>query len=267
MAGRCQKVQRTVFGILLTLGAAVPARAQGGIGGMIKKKARDAIGPTQTPAAAGQKGSAATVAKGPFNGAAKPVITSDVLGRFVTAMRAELAERDRIKQERAADDLGVYYQMRDRHQRCDSVKASVPAREAQWQKDYQAAMSRGDADAMKKAIATMQAIASEKEKANNCDGGQKRFTDGDAFFAQVQSAQSRQDGVGAKAGGFGVDDFAYLRERVAAYLLGGTWGGDRQPVGYLPAELSALEARRAELVPLLQRDFNSAGMPKGTYEW
>ena len=156
--------------------------------------------------------------------------------------------------------------MRERHARCDSVLAAAPAREAEWQNQFRLVVSSGDTLRAKKHMAAMQALQTDRQKASRCDDRQRMADNTQQFFDALRAAQAREDAAGAKAGGFSIPEYGSVRERVAAYLFGGPWGAVRQPVGYLASETTAIDARRAELIALLRRDFNARGSPKGTYE-
>jgi hypothetical protein len=95
----------------------------------------------------------------------------------------------------------------------------------------------------------------EQARAQKCNS-LTRPTLTDEDYKAVHAEEDKEEAAGAAAGGLSPFVYARLKERVIAYTLLPTgW----KPAGYSPDELSAIDARKAEIKPLLGRDFNSSG--------
>jgi hypothetical protein len=198
----------------------------------------------------------------------KVAITSEVLDRFITGLKAELAERDRLARANPQPDVAKYWSRQDRTAYCDSAEAADKAQQEKDVKQMQEDMMSGVQARMERAQKTIAAIQERAAHPRTCERGPEPSTE-QAFFDALRAAQGQTDAVGARAAGLPVADYALLRERIAAYVMfkvnpGGAY---TQAVGYAPGESAALDARVGVLLPLLKRDYTMSGARKQSYEY
>lgn len=245
----------------------VPAVLQAQLSGLIKKVTTPPASPV--PASA-SPAAAPGVDDGslPYpnysltlKGVPKTLITPDVIDRFLTGLRAERMERDSLERANADNGVGKTYLARDLVTRCDSLKKADSL-------DAEAAIKRMQAasgDPVQSLKAAQAEIANMKARAADplhveCQNNKPALMSDHSFWAAMRSAQSQQDAVGAAAGKFTTPDYALLRERIASYVLNPN--RTKTYPGFLPSEISALDAQFDVLHSLLARDYAIGGVPK-----
>jgi hypothetical protein len=196
-----------------------------------------------------------------LRGVPKTLITPDVIARFLTGLHAERADRDSLERANANNGVGKTYMARDLVARCDSLKKADSLDAEASIKRMQAAA--GDPVQSQKVaqaeIANMKARAADPLHAQ-CQNNKAGSMSDHSFWAAMRSAQSQQDSVGAAAGKFTTPDYALLRERIASYVLNPN--RTKNYPGFLPSEISAMDAQFDVLHSLLARDYAMGGVPK-----
>jgi len=260
-------MSRNAYGALAAIAVltalAIPATSQAQFGKLIKKKvAETAINKAMPqPAAPADTQAARRTAEEADRKArqeawAHPTpISAANLGNFVTAIRAEQAER-----AKAAAVLGSPL---SRSTQYNASKATCTRELAhndtilkKMETEMQALAAAGKIQAMQAYILKAQKASNDQVAlANRCNALVKpELTDAD--FALIRAEDAHEDSVGAAAGGFTSLEYGRLRERVIAYaLMPASWS----PSGYAPAEIQAIDARRVELKKLLGNDFANSG--------
>jgi hypothetical protein len=261
------RMSRFAHGVLaaiaLLTALATPATSHAQFGKLIKKKvAETAINkalpqpaaPADTQAARRSADDADRKARQDAWAHPTP-ITAANLGNFVTAIRAEQAERAKASAV-AGSPLGKMTQYMSARATCRRELARDDTASKKMQVEMQALVSAGKADALQAYSMKIQKFTNDHiALANRCNSLVKpELTDAD--FALIRAEDAHEDSVGAAAGGFTSLEYGRLRERVIAYTLMPTsW----TPSGYAPAEIQAIDARRVELKKLLGTDFANSG--------
>ncbi len=245
----------------------LPAVLHAQLSGLIKKA-------TTTPAPTVPAAVAPTAAPGvddgslPYpnysvtlRGVPKTLITPDVIDRFLIGLRAERVARDSLERANANNGVGKTYEARDLVARCDSLKKADSLDAEASIKRMQAAA--GDPVQSQKVaqaeIANMKARAADPLHAQ-CQSNKPASMSDHSFWSAMRSAQSQQDAVGAAAGKFTTPDYALLRERIASYVLNPN--RSKNYPGFLPSEITAMDAQFDVLHSLLARDYAIGGVPK-----
>lgn len=235
----------------------VPASSHAQLGGLVKKT-KEKVAPTPASprtAAADTAGTACGLSCMEQHLA----ITPDLVDRLVKGLKAELAERDRLEQLHANDGIGRLYAARDFVTRCDSLKRADSIYQAQLAtRAYSGTDMKARTDAMQEIT---QLPARLQDKAHQlCESKSAPPHDG-SFEAMLRSVQAHQDSVGAQAAGMTPVEFAAALERVAGYVLAP--GRNRlNSHEYPPSAIDAMDARLADLAPLIKREFNINGTHK-----
>ncbi|HEV7706435.1 MAG TPA: hypothetical protein VGO46_19215 [Gemmatimonadaceae bacterium] len=252
-----------ISAIALLAALALPATSHAQFGGLIKKKlTQTAINKAMPQPAAPADTQAARRAadeadrKARQDAWAHPTpISAENLSNFFTAIRAEQAER-----AKAASTPGSPLTRSVEYSTAKAKCTHDLAQSDTLVQQLQVAMQK---EATSGKTAGLQAYYQKLAKINTdrialsqrCDKlVRPELTDAD--FAVIRAVDAREDSVGAAAGGFTSLEYGRLRERVIAYaLMPSSW----KPSGYAPAELQAIDARRAEIKKLLGNDFANSG--------
>ena len=265
-------MSRPIFGAFVAIAAlaslAMPASAHAQIGGLLKRKAKEAAinkalpqpaAPADSAAAAGTPGDAA--AKARQDAWQHPVaITSAGIDGFVKAIKVENAERAKFMAAApTSSPLGQSNAYLAAKAKCASDKVKDDSTQARYQRTMMAEASAGHADKIKPYTDSIQALGLASQARNQrCSSlVQPRLTDDD--FKAIHVEEDKEEAAGAAAAGLPPLVYSRLKERVIAYALLPTgW----KPSGYSPDELHVIDARLAELKPLLGSDFDNSGQRK-----
>ena len=249
--------------IVVLTALAIPATSHAQFGKLIKKKvAETAINKALPQPAAPADTQAARRAADEADRKARQdawehptPITATNLGNFVTAIRAEQAERAKAAAV-PSSPLSRSTQYSTAKATCTREAAQNDTAMKKMEADMQALVAAGKTDALQSYYVKAQKKTAEHVALmNRCNALVKpELTDAD--FARIRAEDAHEDSVGAAAGGFTSLEYGRLRERVIAYtLMPASW----TPSGYAPAEIQAIDTRRAELRKLLGNDFNNSG--------
>lgn len=262
-------MSRSTFGAFVAIAAlaslAMPASAHAQIGGLLKRKAKEAAinkalpkpaNPADSTAAAGTPGDAE--AKARQDAWQHPVaITSAGVDGFVKAIKTENAERAKfLASAPATSPLGQWNTYQAGKAKCAADKVKEDSTQARYQRTMMAAASAGHPEKIKTYTDSIQAqgLASQA-RSERCDKlVRPQFTDDD--FKAIHAEEDKEEAAGAAAAGLTPIVYSRLKERVIAYTLMPTgW----KPSGYSPDELHAIDARGAELKSLIGSDFDNSG--------
>ena len=242
---------------------AIPARSHAQFGKLIKKKVAETainkalpqpVAPADTQAT--RRTAEEADRKARQDAWARPTpISAENLGNFVTAIRAEQAERAKAAAA-PGSPLGKSTQYSTAKATCTRELAHNDTVLKKMQTEMQALAAAGKVDAMQAYYVKAQKITTDHiALANRCNALVKpELTDAD--FALIRAEDAHEDSIGAAAGGFTSLEYGRLRERVIAYAL---MPATSTPSGYAPAEIQAIDARRAEIRKLLGSDFDNSG--------
>lgn len=249
--------------IAILAALAIPATSNAQFGKLIKKKVAETainkalpqpVAPADTQAARRTTEEADRKARQDAWAHPTPISAAN-LGNFMTAIRAEQAER--AKAAAVPDSpLGKYSQYSTAKAKCTRELAQNDTALKKMEVEMQALAAAGKMDALQTYLARTQKVTNDHVALmNRCNALVKpELTDAD--FALIRAEDAHEDSVGAAAGGFTSLEYGRLRERVIAYaLMPASW----TPSGYAPAEIQAIDARRAELRKLLGNDFANSG--------
>jgi hypothetical protein len=249
----------TLLAVLVALSAPLTASAQFGA---LKKKVKDKINGEPQPAATSTSSTPTPGgdpdAKARQDAWAHPVaISSSTLDSFIKAIKAENAERAKyIASASPTSAMGRWNAYQTTMAKCASDKVKDDSASIRLQRQMMAEATAGHAENIQKYTDSMTAIGkASQERSQRCSSTSRpTFTDED--FKAVHAEEDKEEAAGASAAGLSPFVYARLKERVIAYTLLPTgW----KPAGYSPDELQVVDARRAEIKPLLGRDFNSSG--------
>jgi hypothetical protein len=254
---------RTFIALATLASLALPNAARAQFGGLIKKKmAQTAVNKALPQPAApadtqAQRRSADEVDRKARQEAwAHPTaITTANLGNFMTAIRAEQAERAKSAAAPGSPiaKSSKYYAEKAK---CTHDLAAGDTALQKMQIEMQALAAAGKMAAMQADFEKATKLnADHSTLLNKCGALQKpELTDAD--LALVRAEDAHEDSVGAAAGGFTSLEYGRLRERVIAYALMPTsW----KPSGYSADELKAIDTHRVEIRKLLAGDFENSG--------
>jgi hypothetical protein len=249
----------TTFVVLVALLAPVGAGAQ--FGGL-KKKLKDKISGDSQPASTAASSSTGNVADA--NAKARqeawqhPIaISSSALDAFLKGMKAENAERAKyIASAPSTSAMGRWNAYQAEKAKCETDRNKADTAQLHLQQKMMAEATAGHAENIQKYTDSMTALGkAEQARSQRCNNlARPQFTQED--YVAVHAEEDKEEATGAAASGLSPFAYARLKERVIAYALLPTgWN----PSGYSPDELHAIDARKAEIKPLLGRDFNSSG--------
>jgi hypothetical protein len=249
----------TVLAVLVALSA--PATSSAQFGGL-KKKVKDKI--TGDPQPASTSTTSTSTPGGDPNAKARqdawehPVaISSSTLDGFVKAIKAENAERAKfLASAPPTSAMGRWKAYEAEKAKCASDRVKDDSAQARLQRQMMTEATAGHGENIQKYTDSMTAISTASQaRSQRCSSlARPTFTDED--YKAVHAEEDREEAAGATAAGLSPFVYARLKERVIAYTLLPTGS---QPSGYSPDELKTIDARRAEIKPLLGRDFNSSG--------
>jgi hypothetical protein len=259
------RISRRGFTLLVTLVAlSAPATSHAQFGKLLKKKAAEKaiekVAPTgdsaASPAAAASPGDAD--AKARQDAWQHPVaISSSTLDSFIKAIKAENAERAKyVASAPPTSAMGRWNAYQSEKAKCETDRARSDTAQMAIQKQMMAEATAGKSDNIQKYTDSMTALGkAEQARQQRCSSlARPQLTEDD--YKAVHAEEDREEAAGAAAAGLSPFVYARLKERVIAYtLMPSAW----QPSGYSPDELHAIDARKAEIKPLLGRDFNTSG--------
>ena len=256
MSGSSRKGFTMLAAVLVALSVPTASHAQFG---SLKKKMKDKISGDPQPAA-----TSASTTTGDADAKARqdawqhPVaISSSTLDSFIKAIKAENAERAKyIASAPPTSAMGRWNAYRSEKAKCDVGRARSDTAQMAIQKQMMAEATAGKSDNIQKYTDSMTALGkAEQARSQRCNGlARPQLTEDD--YKAVHTEEDREEAAGAAAAGLSPFVYARLKERVIAYtLMPSGW----QPAGYSPDELHAIDARKAEIKPLLGKDFNTSG--------
>jgi hypothetical protein len=238
-----------------------PAASSAQFGGL-KKKVKDKISGDSQPAATATAPTSSPTgdpdAKARQDAWQHPIaISSSTLESFVKALKAENAERAKyLASAPTTSAMGRWNAYHAAKAKCVSDRVKGDSSQARLQQKMMAEASAGHSENIQAYTDSMQAInTAEMERSTRCNAlARPTLTDED--YKAVHAEEDKEEAAAAAAAGISPFVYARLKERVIAYTLLPTgW----KPAGYSPDELQAIDARRAEIRPLLGADFNSSG--------
>jgi hypothetical protein len=250
----------TLLAVLIALSAPVTSSAQ--FGGLKKKMKEKVIGDVQ-PAAAEASPATSTTAGDPNAKARQdawqhPIaISSATLDAFVKAIKAENAERAKfLASAPPSSAIGKWSAYKAAKAKCESDRVNSDSAQSRLQQKMMAEATAGHGENIQKYTDSIMALGTaEQARQQKCDN-LARPTINEEDYKAVHAEEDREEAAGAAAGGLSPFVYARLKERVIAYtLLPNGW----KPGGYSPDELSAIDARKAEIKSLIGREFNNSG--------
>jgi hypothetical protein len=259
MSGSSRRSFTLLAALVVALLAPATSSAQFG---SLKKKVKEKINGDAQPAAASTPSASTTTgdpdAKARQDAWQHPVaISSSTLDAFVKAMKAENAERAKyIASAPPTSAIGQWNAYIAAKAKCESDRVQEDSAQARLQRQMMTEATAGHAENIQKYTDSMTAIGKAgQERSQRCNSlARPTFTQED--YKAVHAEEDKEEVAGAAAGGISPFVYARLKERVIAYTLLPTgW----KPAGYSPDELQAIDSRRAEIEPLLGKDFNSSG--------
>ena len=259
------RIFRRGFTLLVTLVAlSAPATSHAQFGKLLKKKAAEKaiekVAPTgdsaASPAAAASPGDAD--AKARQDAWQHPVaISAATLDGFVKGMKAENAERAKyLAAAPPTSAMGRWNAYQTEKAKCETGRGKADSAQLAIEKQIMAEATAGKSDNIQKYTDSMTALGqAEQARQQRCNSlGRPQITEDD--YKAIHAEEDREEAAGAAAAGMSPFVYARLKERVIAYaLLPSAW----KPSGYSPDELHAIDARKAEIKPLLGKDFNTSG--------
>ena len=252
---------RSLAGLaVIVVALAVPATSNAQFG-RLKKKVQDKItGDTaRTATSTSSSGTAGDAdAKARQDAWQHPVaISSATLDGFIKGMKAENAERAKyIASAPPTSAMGRLNAYQTEKVKCETDRARSDTAQLAIQKQMMAEATAGKSDNIQKYTDSMTALGrAEQARQQHCSSLARPQISEDDYKA-VHAEEDREEAAGAAAAGISPFVYARLKERVIAYtLMPSGW----QPSGYSPDELHAIDARKAEIKPLLGKDFNNSG--------
>jgi len=251
----------TLLAVVVALSAPAAASAQfGGLKKKVKEKITGDAQPASTvPAPAATSGSGGDPdAKARRDAWQNPTpITSAALDNFVKAIKAENAERAKyVAAAPPTSAIGKWNAYQQAKNKCARDEVLQDSAQARIQRKMMAEASAGNTkntDAYGDSIMKLNEAA--QARSQRCSGLERpRFTDDE--WKEMRAQENKEEAAAAAAAGMDPFVYARLKERVIAYTLMPSGG---KPSGYSPVELAVIDARKAEIKPLLGSDFNSSG--------
>ncbi|HEV7706436.1 MAG TPA: hypothetical protein VGO46_19220 [Gemmatimonadaceae bacterium] len=250
----------TMLAVVVALSAPATSSAQfGGLKKKLKDKVTGDTPPAPTTAAAPATGSAGDPdAKARRDAWQHPVpITSATLDGFVKAIKAENAERAKYVASAAPTSAigkwNAYQQAKDKCARDQVLDDSTQAR---LQRKMMAEATAGHGENIQAYTDSMTKLGQASQaRSQQCNAlARPQFSDDE--WKEVRAEENKEEAAAAAVAGIDPLVYSRLKERVIAYtLMPSSW----TPSGYSPAELAAIDARKAEIKPLLGKDFNTSG--------
>ncbi|HEY2896312.1 MAG TPA: hypothetical protein VGJ12_04180 [Gemmatimonadaceae bacterium] len=246
---------------VIVVALAVPATSHAQFG-RLKKKVQDKI--TGDTAANGASTESSSSSTGDPNAKARqdawqhPVaISSSALDGFLKGLKAENAERAKyVASAPPTSAMGRWNAYQSEKAKCEAGRAKADTAQMAIQKQMMAEATAGKSENIQKYTDSMTALGkAEQAREQRCNSlARPQFTEDD--YKAVHAEEDREEAAGAAASGVSPFVYARLKERVIAYaLMPSGWAAS----GYSPDELHAIDARKAEIKPLLGKDFNSSG--------
>ena len=256
-------MSRSHFRSFTTLAVVVallaPAGASAQFGGL-KKKLKDKISGDSQPAST----ATSSTSGGDANAKARqdawqhPIaITSSSIDAFMKGIKAENAERSKyLASVPSSSAMGRWNAYLAEKAKCDGGRAKADSAQLAIQKQMMAEATSGKAENIQKYTDSMTALGkAEQARQQRCNSLERpKFSQED--YSALHTEDDREEAAGAAAAGLSAFAYARLKERVIAYAL---LPASSNPSGYSPDELHAIDARKAEIKPLVGRDFNSSG--------
>lgn len=258
--GTMSGISRRSFTLLAVfIATMVPAASHAQLGSL-KKKMKDKIGgdaqPASTPATTATAGDAD--AKARQDAWQHPVaITAAGVDGFVKAIKAENAERAKwLASAPPSSAIAQWNTYRTAKAKCRSDQEKDDSTQSRYQHSMMAEASAGHPEKIKPYTDSIQALGQlSQARSQRCSVlVQPKFSDDD--WKAVHAEEDKEEAAAASVGGFTPLVYSRLKERVIAYvMMPSGW----KPSGYTADELHAIDARRAELKPLLGNDFDTNG--------
>ena len=250
----------TLLAVVVALSASSAASAQ--FGGL-KKKVKEKITGDAQPAPTTSASPTSSAGGDPNEKARRDAwqnpapITSTAIDGFVKAIKAENAERAKyVASAPPTSAIGKWNAYQQAKNKCARDEVLQDSAQVRIQRKMMAEASAGNTkntDAYTDSIMKLSQAA--QERSQRCSGLERpRFTDDE--WKEMRAQENKEEAAAAAAAGIDPFIYARLKERVIAYALMPSGG---KPSGYAPAELAAIDARKAEIKPLLGSDFNSSG--------
>jgi uncharacterized protein YciI len=250
---------------LLAVAAALsaPATSSAQFGGL-KKKMKEKITGDAQPASTTTASSTTTSSGGDPNAKARrdawqnPIpITSTALDGFVKAIKAENAERAKYVASAAPTSaMGKLNAYEAAREKCERDTEHADSAQARIQQKMMAEATAGHGENIQAYTDSMTKLGQESQaRSQRCNAlVRPQLSDGD--WKEMRAEEEKEEAAAAAVAGMDPFVYARLKERVIAYaLMPSSW----KPSGYSPAELAAIDARKAEIKPLLGKDFNTSG--------
>jgi hypothetical protein len=246
--------------LAVVVAVAAPATSNAQFGGL-KKKMKDKVTgeaqPASTPATT--TGTAADPqAKARQDAWQHPVaITAAALDGFVKAIKAENAERAKyVASAPPSSAIGKWNAYQQTKDKCARDQVLDDSAQARLQQKMMAEATAGHGENIQAYTDSMTKLGQASQaRSQRCNAlARPQFTDTE--WQEVRAEENKEEAAAAAVAGLDPLVYSRLKERVIAYTLMPTgW----TPSGYSPSELAAIDARKAEIKPLLGKDFNSSG--------
>lgn len=247
--------------VAITAAVFAPATSNAQFGRLKKKVAERITGdtaPAPAPAPAAASSTGDPNAKARQDAWEHPIaISSSTLDGFIKGLKVENAERaNYVSSAPPTSAMGRWNAYQATLAKCASDRANDDSAQARLQRQMMTEARAGHGENIQKYTDSMTAINKAAQDRNQkCNEVARPSLSGDDYKA-VHAEEEKEEAAGAAAAGLSPFVYARLKERVIAYTLMPAGG---KPSGYSPDELKAIDARRAEIKPLLGRDFNSSG--------
>ena len=246
---------------VVVIALAVPATSNAQFG-RLKKKVQDKI--TGDTASTSSSASSASGSSGDADAKARQdawqhpaAISASSLDGFLKGMKAENAERAKyVASAPPTSAMGRWNAYQSEKAKCEAGRARADSAQLAIQKQMMAEATAGKSENIQKYTDSMTALGrAEQARQQRCSSLARPQISEDDYKA-IHAEEDREEAAGAAAAGMSPFVYARLKERVIAYaLMPSAW----QPSGYSPDELHAIDARKAEIKPLLGKDFNTSG--------
>lgn len=248
----------TLLAVVVALAAPATANAQ--FGGL-KKKMKDKITGDTQPASTSTTTSVPAgdpQAKARQDAWQHPApITSAAIDGFVKAIKAENAERVKyVASASPSSAIGKWNAYQQAKDKCARDQVLDDSAQVRLQQKMMAEATAGHGENIQAYTDSMTKLGQASQaRSQRCNAlARPQFTD--AEWQEVRAEENKEEAAAAAVAGLDPLVYSRLKERVIAYtLMPSGW----TPSGYSPAELAAIDARKAEIKPLLGKDFNSSG--------
>lgn len=228
--------------LALVIGTALPAPASPQVGGIIKKKVKQAVEQTRvgTDTATTATTASAARGRGPTFDENTLEITPALLDRFEKGLAAEAVERKNV------DSQIAKFLPHDAYEKCEQSLMKTPEAQAAY-REYTRMLKGTDQEAMRRASEWYgQRLAEITRPKCGPSPSEAELMKGDLL--------SGPEKVGQKASGLTERQYAVLKERIIPFCtaLSGSGSGELRIDGgfvYTTAEMEALRPRCAKLLP------------------